>query len=128
MRVLATLLFGVAAVINLLPGLGVLSASRLEAFYGVALQDPNLVILMRHRAVVIAIVGGVLATSMFLPALRPLAVVLGLVSMLSFVAIALTAEPNALLRRVAWIDVAASVALVAGALLDRFDATGVGAR
>lgn len=120
MRTLATaLLLGVAAV-NLLPVLGVFSTARLEALYGVPIADPNLAILMRHRAVLFGIVGGGLAIGVFHPPLRLFASGAALVSMLSFVALALAAgEYNPLLRRVLWVDVAASLALVAAAVLDQ---------
>ena len=118
MRALTTALFLFAAVINLLPGLGVLSAQRLEGFYNVALQDPNLVVLMRHRAVLLAIVGGLLAAAAFQPALRAAAVVAGLASMLSFIALAAgSSSPE--LRKVLLVDVVATLALIAAALLDR---------
>lgn len=119
MRLLSTLLFLCVGLINLLPGVGVLSAQRLEALYGVALQDPNLVILMRHRAILLAIVGGLLVGAAFQPQLRSAAVVVGLVSMLSFVALAASAgSTNPALRTVLIIDVVAALALVLAAVLD----------
>jgi hypothetical protein len=115
MHRLSTALFLLAAIVNLVPGIGVQSGARLESLYGVALEDPALVILMRHRAVLLAIVGGVLAAAAFRPALRPAAVAAGLVSMLSFVALAVGAGAGPALQRIAIVDVAASIALVAAA-------------
>jgi hypothetical protein len=125
MRAFATTaLLLLAALANLLPVLGVLSTARLESLYGVLLQDPNLAILMRHRAVLFAIVGGLLGVAAFHPPLRPFAIAVGLVSMLSFVAIAgLTGDYNPQLRRVVLVDVIASLGLVAAALLDYFAVT-----
>jgi len=120
MRAIVTLLLLLAAVVNLLPVVGVLSTSRLEGLYGVVVQDPNLAILLRHRAVLFAIVAGLLAVAAFHPPLRALAIAAGLLSMLSFVAIAgLVGEYNPLLRRVVLVDVVASLALVAAGLLSR---------
>jgi hypothetical protein len=120
MRTLATLLLVAVAVVNLLPGVGVLSASHLTSLYGIELEGADLVILMRHRAVLLAIVGGVLAASAFHRPLRPVAIAVGLASMLSFVAIALSVgAANAPLRRILAIDVVASGLLVAAAVLDR---------
>jgi hypothetical protein len=105
--------------------LGVLGVARLEALYGVVIQDPNLAILMRHRAVLFGIVGGLLALAAFYPPARPLAIPAGLVSMLAFVAIAgSVGDYNPLLRRVVIVDVAASLALVAAAVLDWLVVTG----
>jgi hypothetical protein len=119
MRVVVTVLLLLAAAANLLPMLGVLSTARLEALYGVVIQDPNLAILMRHRAVLFGIVGALLLVAAFYPPARPLAIPAGLVSMLAFVAIAgAVGDYNPLLRRVVLVDVAASLALVAAALVD----------
>ena len=59
------LIFGVGLV-NLLPVSGVLSANRLQALYGVAIEDVNFLVLMRHRAVLFGIVGGLLVASVAL--------------------------------------------------------------
>lgn len=124
MRGLTTALFLVVALINLVPGIGMWSASRLESLYGVPMVEANLVILMRHRAVMLAIVGALLAYAAVRPPLRPIAVAAGLVSMLSFVAIAFLGEPNPLLQRVAWVDIVGSLLLVGAALLDHRLAAG----
>lgn len=124
MRAIVTGLLLLAALVNLLPVVGVLSTSRLEGLYGVVVQDPNLAILLRHRAVLFAIVAGLLALAAFHPPLRALAIAAGLISMLSFVAVAgLVGEYNPLLRRVVLVDVAASLALVAAGLLDYLSVT-----
>ncbi len=57
MKILTNALFLIAAFVNLAPVSGVLSADVLEGLYGITLEDPNLVILMRHRAVLFGIVG-----------------------------------------------------------------------
>ena len=41
----------VAAVIHLLPLVGVLGPARLSSLYGIAVAEPNLELLLRHRAV-----------------------------------------------------------------------------
>lgn len=120
MRALSGILILLAGLANLLPVIGVVSAGRLEALYGVALEDPNLAILLRHRAVLFAIVGGLLVVSAFRPQHRPAGFVAGLVSMLSFVAIAwLVGGYNAELRRVIVVDLVASALLVGAVLLER---------
>jgi hypothetical protein len=125
MRALVTVLLLLAAAVNLLPVVGVLSTARLEALYGVVVQDANLAILMRHRAVLFGIVGGLLVVAAFYPPARPLAIPAGLVSMLAFVAIAgAVGDYNPLLRRVLIVDVAASIALVVAALIDWWVVTG----
>ncbi len=119
MRAISSALYALVALANLLPAVGALSTSRIEALYGVLVQDPNLEILLRHRAVLFLVVGGLLAAAALHPPLRPVGLVAGLVSMLSFVAIALlVGDQNAQLRRVVLIDAGASLALALAGLLD----------
>lgn len=106
-----------AGVINLLPLIGVLGAERLQSLYGMGFDDPSLRILMRHRALLFGLLGTALLVAAFIPAWRlPMALV-GLGSMLSFIALAaLEGGGNAAIRRVVIADVVASV-LLAAALL-----------
>ena len=68
-KLIAVLLL-VAGVIHLLPLVGVLGGERLNALYGIALDEPNLQILMRHRAVLFGLLGALLVAAAFNPALR----------------------------------------------------------
>jgi hypothetical protein len=118
MRVSITLLFLLAAAINLAPVVGVLSAERLAAAYGVPFADPTLEILMRHRAVLFAVVGALLVLAAFRPAYQHLAAAAGFLSMLSFIAIAwAVGDVSPALRRIALGDVIGSVALALGLML-----------
>lgn len=103
----------VAALIHLLPAAGILGAERLQALYGVALDDPNLVLLMRHRALLFALLGLFLAAAAFRPRWRGVALGAGYASVLGFLALALaTAGLNAALQRVVLADWVALAALV----------------
>jgi hypothetical protein len=113
MNIVTKILFMVAALVNLAPVSGVFSVERLETLYGITLEDPNLIILMRHRAILFGIVGVLLAVSAFRPSLRPIGVAAGLVSMLSFIAINyLVGDFNEELRRAGLIDLVASTLLI----------------
>ena len=121
MRLLCTLGFAIAALVNLAPVSGAFSAAQLERLYGLPFDDANLRILMHHRAWLFGIVGSLLAAAVFLPSLRRIATSAGLVSMLSFVAITLTVGEgahNTEIGRVMVIDVVASVILAMAAWLD----------
>ena len=122
---LASTLILLVGLANLLPVVGVLSATRVQVLYGVALEDPNLVILMRHRAVLFGVVGGLLVASAFHAPLRLVGLIVGLTSMVSFILIAwLVGNYSAELRRVVRVDVLASLALVGAAILDRLASAG----
>ena len=102
----------VAALIHLLPLAGVLGAERLQALYGIAVQGPDLAILLRHRAVLFGLLGAFLLLAAFRPALQGLALVAGLASVLSFLALAwATPGHNAALARVVVADWVALAAL-----------------
>jgi len=116
-RALVTGLFLLAALVNLAPVVGLVLPSRIAGAYGVAVEGPDLLILLRHRA---GIVGALLAAAALRPRLRTLATCVGLFSMLSFaVVVWLDGPANAALRRVAAVDVVASLALAAAWWLDR---------
>lgn len=105
----------VAAVIHLLPVVGVLGSTRLEALYGLPVTDPNLAILMRHRAVLFGLLGAFLAIAAFRPALQGSAFVAGFVSVLSFLGLAWsTGGYNALVGRVVIADIVALLGLLIG--------------
>lgn len=57
MRYLVSAMLVVVAVIHLLPLSGVLGSERLAALYGLSFNEPNLAILMRHRAVLFGLLG-----------------------------------------------------------------------
>ncbi|MDP3518141.1 MAG: phosphopantetheine adenylyltransferase [Pseudohongiella sp.] len=56
--------------------------------YGILINEPNLEILMRHRAVLFGLLGVFLLYAAFRPAMRTLAIIAGFVSVTSFIAIA----------------------------------------
>ncbi|MCR9093160.1 MAG: phosphopantetheine adenylyltransferase [bacterium] len=117
---LVPLLFATAAAINLIPIVGAFSAGRLEALYGFPVEHANLEIVLRHRAVTIALVGALLAAAVVRPTLRRVASVLGLTSMSTFVAfVALVGDANAALLRVLYVDLVGIGALLMATILER---------
>jgi hypothetical protein len=120
MQHLSTILFLVAAAINLVPGVGAMSPEQMESLYGVALDEPNLEILMRHRAVLFGIVGGLMTVAAFYRPLRTAGYTAGFVSMLSFLVIAWLVEGySGELQSVAAVDLVGIVSLIGAALAQR---------
>jgi hypothetical protein len=106
MKTTLTVLIFLVGVGNALPILGVLGANRLATMYGVTIADPDLLLLMQHRAVLLGILGGFIMASAFMPGLRNAAFIAGFISMLSFLLLAwLTGEHNALTGRIILADV-----------------------
>lgn len=114
-RFIAAMLI-VVGLIHLLPLSGVLGPDRLSALYGVSFAEPNVAILMRHRAVLFGLLGTFLVYAAFRVALQPLALVAGSVSVVSFLWLAWSAEGyNPLLSRVVVADIVALICLVLAA-------------
>jgi hypothetical protein len=88
MRYLVSTMLVAVGVIHLLPVLGALGADRLATLYGLAVDDPNLAILLRHRAILFGLLGLFLVLAAFKPALQRLAFLGGFVSVASFLGIA----------------------------------------
>ena len=74
----------VVGIIHLLPLSGVLGGRQLEKLYGLRMEDANLLVLMRHRAVLFGVLGAFFVVAGFVPGWQPLAVGAGYVSVVSF--------------------------------------------
>jgi len=95
-----------AGLVHLLPVAGVLGGSRFQALYGVTVEDPAVALLRRHRAVLFALVGAALIVAACWPAARLPGVLVGLLSLGSFLLLAwLTGPTTPALARVVRIDV-----------------------
>ena len=113
-----TVLMLLIAIIHLLPLSGVAGAERLGALYGIDIEDPNLEILMRHRAVLFGVLGLLFGYAAFTPGLQPLAFLIAAASVGSFFYLAFAVGGyNAALRTVVLADVVASLALVGAIVL-----------
>lgn len=98
--------------IHLLPITGVTGAAALARLYGLTISDPNLLILLQHRAVLFAIVGLLQFAAVFRVEWRPLALAVGAVSILSFLLVALwVGSYNAAIARVVVVDIVALLLL-----------------
>ena len=82
--------FLIVGLINFIPIVGVLSDQRLNTLYGISISSPELSILLKHRAILFGMLGGFILFAAFSPSYRPLAFILGYISMISFLLIALT--------------------------------------
>ena len=120
MKHLVTLFFLIPGIINVLPVVGILSNERLQQLYGIDPLNNDLALLMRHRAVLFAIVGGLLIAAAWQPMLRTPAFVAGMVSMLSYlVLMGLIEINNPALVRIAWVDVVGCILLAAGYIVHK---------
>ena len=126
-RYLVPAMLILVGLIHLLPLSGVLGSERLASLYGVSFGEPNLAILMRHRAVLFGLLGVLLILAAFRPMFRTIAFIAGFISVVSFLWIALAAESyNDQVGRVVTVDVVALICLVVGFGAHVYARNGVG--
>jgi hypothetical protein len=108
----------VVGLINFAPAIGVISAQKLESAYSVTLAGNDLVILMRHRALLFGILGAFIIYSAFNPHYQPAAMIMGGVSMVGFALLVLaTGGYNEAVGKVLFIDILGIMFLVAAVVL-----------
>jgi hypothetical protein len=102
------------AALNLVPGVVALRPKSTEDLYGIAIDESALALAMRHRAVLLALVGLLLGIAAFDESwLRP-ALLVAFVSKGAFLTLfAMTGPHGAPMRRVAIADVGAVLVLAA---------------
>ena len=116
MRYLVSAMLVIVAIIHLLPLSGVIGSERLASLYGISFDEPNIAILMRHRAVLFGLLGLFMLFAAFAPRFQVAAFVLGFVSVVSFLWLASSVGGyNAAVGRIVTADVVALVCLVIGA-------------
>lgn len=116
MRFVVPAVLLLVALIHALPLVGVVSAARVSGLYGIAIQDPSLEILMRHRAVLFGLLAFFLAYAAFHPHLHGLALLAAGASVGSFLALAVSVGGyNPALSTVVKVDLSALALLVAAA-------------
>lgn len=102
----------VAAIVHLAPMVGLLGAPQLQRLYGIAIEQPDLLVLMRHRALLFGLLGLGLIAAVAWPPLR-LAMLAAALASTAVYCLLVFADPalSAPLRRLAWIDTPVAVAL-----------------
>ena len=74
----------VVGLINFIPVIGVLSFQKLESSYSISLISNDLIILMRHRALLFGVLGGFVLYSAFVESYQGAAIVMVGISMIGF--------------------------------------------
>ena len=107
----------IVGIIHVLPLVGVLGAERLTMLYGIPIDEPNLEILMRHRAVLFGILGFTFLYAAFRPKFQLFAFIAGFISINSFLwLVQATGDFNEQVQGVFFADVVALASLIVGAI------------
>lgn len=106
----------IAGVINILPSILAFFPDKIATSYGITIPDQNYELLLRHRAVLFGIVGGIMIFSAISKKNYSMAVCIGLISMISFVILLnlVQGEINPELFKIMKIDIIGIIILVFG--------------
>jgi hypothetical protein len=104
-----------AGIINFIPSSLVFFPNKINASYGIDVTNSNLELLLRHRAVLFGIVVGLMLFSALSKRYYDLSVIIGSISMLSFVILNFSIGTiNSELKKVMLFDIAAIIILAIG--------------
>jgi len=107
--------------INIAPSILAFMPEKISKSYGIEIPNIDFELLLRHRAILLGIVGGLLLYSAITKKSYGIAVTVGLVSMVSFIILYFLMNGiNAALETVMQMDLLAIVILLIGFLLYKF--------
>lgn len=125
MNIAISIFLLIVGLINFLPVIGVMSANKLSNTYSIELVGNDIVILMRHRALLFGIVGGFILYSVFNPSYQGAAMIMAAISMLGFLYFVwAAAEYNAAILKIAIIDLVGIASLTIAIVLKFINGNG----
>jgi heme A synthase len=109
----------IAGLINLLPALLAFLPEKIAKSYGIDIPNSNYELLLRHRAVLFGIIGGLMIYSAIAKKHYEISTTAGLISMTSFIILYFLIDKgiNSELKKVMIIDVVATAILCIGLIL-----------
>ena len=111
---IASIILFIVGIINILPIIVFFDPAKTVKLCGVPIEGESLIILMRHRGVLLGLVGSILIYAAFKSEFRLFAITLALISKLAFIFLTFTASNYTNeVRQVAFIDVGAIFLLLA---------------
>ena len=108
-----------AGIINLIPSLLAFLPDNISKSYGIEIPNGNYELLLRHRAILFGIIGGLIIYSAIVKKNYKIATTVGLISMGSFILlfVLIDKDINLELKKVMIFDIVATVILCIGTLL-----------
>ena len=112
----------IAGLINFVPFFVVFLPEKMTTSYGINIPNADFELLLRHRAVLFGIIGGLLLYSALIRKYYDLATLIGMISMVSFLLLffRIDGKINDSLTTVMKIDVFAIIQLLIGFMLYKF--------
>ena len=108
-----------AGVINLLPSVLAFFPDKISKSYGIEIPNENYELLLRHRAILFGIIGGLMTYSAVAKKHYESSTLIGLISMISFIVLffMIGKDINSELKKFMTIDIAGTVILCTGFIL-----------
>ncbi|MFN5479207.1 MAG: hypothetical protein ACK48G_04465 [Chitinophagaceae bacterium] len=108
-----------AGIINILPAFLAFIPDKISKSYGIELPNENYELLLRHRAILFGIIGGLMIYSAIAKKYYTIATSVGLISMVSFILLffLIGKDINSELKNIMIVDIVASFILCLGLLL-----------
>jgi hypothetical protein len=109
----------VAGLINLLPSMLAFLPDKISKSYGIEIPNANYELLLRHRAILFGIIGGLMIFSSIVKKYYEIATIAGLISMTSFILLYFLIDRgiSSELKKVMVIDILASLILLIGLVI-----------
>lgn len=108
--------FLAVAIVHLLPVGPVFAPAALTRLYGIAPDDTTLLVMLRHRAALLALVGVLCLWAAFAPSVRPAALAAAAINIVSFLGFyAAYGSSTGALRAIALVDLVAIAPLAVAA-------------
>jgi hypothetical protein len=109
----------VAGLINLLPSMLAFLPDKISKSYGIEIPNANYELLLRHRAILFGIIGGLMIFSSIVKKYYEIATIAGLISMTSFILLyfLIDRDISSELKKVMVIDILASLILLIGLVI-----------
>jgi hypothetical protein len=117
-KIVSILLF-IVGIINILPIMAFFNIDKTESLYGIKINGESLEVLMRHRGMLLALLGGGLIYSVFKPEFRLPIIIAALISKSVFVFLTYTtANVSPEVGKVALIDIISIVVLLVVSVIE----------
>ena len=119
MEIIFRITLFIVGTINILPAILTFLPHRISKSYGIEILNVNYELLLRHRAAMFGLIGGLLIYSAISKKLYEVSTFVGLFSMLSFIILyfIIGREINVELRKIMIIDTVAAAILLVGFIL-----------
>jgi hypothetical protein len=116
MEILFRIALFIVGIINIIPSILAFLPQKISTSYGIDIPNVNYELLLRHRAILFGIVGGLLLFSAIAKKYYELSIISGLLSMLSFIVLyfIIGHNINNELKKIMIVDVFATILLCIG--------------